>query len=270
MASARYQLPQHPTLSGPHTKEELYVLVERGSLGRGEIVTDRITGRAHKVGELIGGMRPPKAQETSVRIDRPSYQEFSGDAPWEDPTASEDDEDYAESDDTEEEAEEEDDGEDYMIDSATGISDTTLCYHGHPSWLSFVRPMLLSLVLVGGAIASLPLGAKYFIIGIALASLVFCCVIIARQHRDYFVSGERVEMEWGIVGRSSKEVRIVDIRSMDVHEKGLLGLLGVGTLDFSSSGTDGVEVQFRHVRRPHRIKELVRQLQRRAEAGGGE
>lgn len=266
MASARYQLPQHPTLSGPHTKEELYVLVERGSLGRGEIVTDRITGRAHKVGELIGGMRPPKAQEGSVRIDRPSYQEFSGDAPWEDPSANADDADDEDDDEADEEAE--DDGDDdYLIDSATGISDTTLCYHGHPSWLSFVRPMLLSLLLVGGAIACLPLGGKYFIIGVALASLVLCCVIISRQHRDYFVSGERVEVEWGIVGRSSKEVRIVDIRSMDVHEKGLLGLLGVGTLDFSSSGTDGVEVQFRHVRRPHRIKELVRQLQRRA---GGE
>ena len=269
MASARYQLPQHPTLSGPHTKEELYVLVERGSLGRGEIVTDRITGRAHKVGELIGGMRPPKAQETNVRIDRPSYQEFAGVTPWEDPgldpgqTLS-----LGEESDDEEEVDGANDEGDYLIDSATGISDDTLCYHGHPSWLSFTRPMLFSLLLVGGAIASLPFGAKYFIIGVALASFVFCCLIISRQHRDYFVSGERVEVEWGIVGRSSKEVRIVDIRSMDVHEKGLLGLLGVGTLDFSSSGTDGVEVQFRHVRRPHRIKELVRQLQRRAEGGG--
>jgi len=33
MPTARYQLPQHPTLSGPHTKQELYVLVERGSWG---------------------------------------------------------------------------------------------------------------------------------------------------------------------------------------------------------------------------------------------
>ena len=265
MASARYQLPQHPTLSGLHTKEELYVLVERGSLGRGEIVTDRITGRAHKIGELIGGMRPPKVQETSVRIDRPAYQEFSGETPWEEPPA--DDEEDVNAADAGPEDDEEDDG-DYLIDSATGISDDTLCFHGHPSWLSFVRPMFLTLLLVGGAIACLPLGAKYFIIGTALASFVFCCMIISRQHRDYFVSGERVEVEWGIIGRNSKEVRIVDIRSMDVHQKGLLGLLGVGTLDFSSSGTDGIEVQFRHVRRPHRIKELVRQLQRRAEGGG--
>ena len=269
MASARYQLPQHPTLSGPHTKEELYVLVERGSLGRGEIVTDRITGRAHKVGELIGGMRPPKAQETSVRIDRPSYQEFSGDTPWEDPKSlsAADDITLPVTSTADDEDEDADDDSEYLIDSATGISDATICYRGHPSWLSFVKPMLLCLVFVGAAIACLPLGGKYFIIGVALASFVLCCVIIARQHRDYFVSGERVEVEWGIIGRSSKEVRIVDIRSMDVHEKGLLGLLGVGTLDFSSSGTDGIEVQFRNVRRPHRIKELVRQLQKRAEGG---
>jgi len=93
--------------------------------------------------------------------------------------------------------------------------------------------------------------------------LTFCCTIIARQHRDYYVSGERVEAEWGIIGRSSEEVRIVDIRSMDVHEKGLLGFLGIGSLDVSSAGSEGVEVQFRHVRKPHRIKELIRQLQAR-------
>jgi hypothetical protein len=264
MASARYQLPQHPTLGGPHTKEELYVLVERGSLGRGEIVTDRISGRSHKIGELIGGMRPPRTQENSVRIERPAYQEFSGDTPWE----MEGEAQAPQDNDEEAELEEDEGEEDYIIDSSTGVDEDTLCYHGHPSWLSFTKPLLLCLVLVGGATAAMPLGGKYFVIGLALASFTLCCTIIARQHRDYYVSGERVEVEWGIIGRNSKEVRIVDIRSMDVHQKGLLGFLGVGTLDFSSSGTDGVEVQFKNVRRAHKVKELVRQLQRRAESGG--
>jgi hypothetical protein len=255
MPTARYQLPQHPTLSGPHTKQELYVLVERGSLGRGEIVLDRLSGRSHKVGELIGGMRPPRQEETSMRIERPSYQEISGDTPWEGAVESEEAEE-------EEETDEEfsDEIEEEEIDD---LADTYIHYHGHPSWLAFAKPLLLSLLLLGCAIAAIQFGGKYFIIGLALSSLTFCCTIIARQHRDYYVSGERVEAEWGIIGRSSKEVRIVDIRSMDVHEKGLLGFLGIGSLDVSSAGSEGVEVQFRHVRKPHRIKELIRQLQAR-------
>lgn len=260
MASARYQLPQHPTLSGPHTKEELYVLVERGSIGRGEIVTDRINGRSHKVGELIGGMRPPKGLDSATRSERPAYQEFSGDTPWEVDSSADSDEEH--------EVVMEDEGEDdFLIESATGIGDETLCYHGHPSWFSFGKPLVLCILLLAGATAAMPLGGKYFVIGLALASLTLCCTIIARQNRDYYVSGERVEVEWGIIGRSSKEVRIADIRSIDVHQKGALGWIGVGTLSFSSAGTDSVEVEFKNVRKAHKIKELVRQLQGRLQDG---
>lgn len=254
MPTARYQLPLHPTLSGPHTKQELYVLVERGSLGRGEIVLDRISGRSHKVGELIGGMRPPRQEEATMRLERPSYQEISGDTPWEGAIEPEEVEQEETDDEFSDEIEEEE------IDD---LADTYIHYHGHPSWLAFTKPLLLSLLLLGCAIGAIQFGGKYFIIGLALSSFTFCCTIIARQHRDYYVSGERVEVEWGIIGRSSKEVRIVDIRSMDVHEKGLLGFLGIGNLDVSSAGSEGVEVQFRHVRKPHRIKELIRQLQAR-------
>jgi hypothetical protein len=258
MSTARYQLPLHPTLSGPHTKQELYLLAERGSLGRGEIVLDRISGRSHKVGELIGGMRPPREEESAMRLERPSYQEISGDTPWElgQELGAEPFGDELEAD-VEEEL-----GDEEEIDD---LADTYIHYHGHPSWLSFTKPLLLSLLLLGCAIAAIQFGGKYFIIGLALSSLIFCCTIIARQHRDYYVSGERVEAEWGIIGRSSKEVRIVDIRSMDVHESGLLGFLGIGSLDVSSAGSEGVEVQFRYVRKPHRIKELIRQLQSRLE-----
>ncbi len=254
MASARYQLPQHPTLSGPHTKEELYVLVERGSLGRGEIVTDRLTGRSHKVGELIGGMRPPRSPEPLARMERPAYQEFSGDAPWEDPMASSG-EVGASLDLT---SEDEDDDEDMEPPD-----NAALCYHGHPSWLSYGKPMLLCLLLIGGAIACMPLSAKYFIIGVVLASFAFCCVIIARQQRDYFVSNAAVELEWGLVGRRCQELPLEEIRDIDVHKSGMLGLLGVGTVVFSAADPEEDALQFEHVRNPHRLMELVLQLQRR-------
>lgn len=259
MASARYQLPQHPTLAGPHTKDELYLLVERGSIPRGEIVLDRVTGRSHKVGELIDGMKPPRTPESQLRMERPAYQEFSGDTPWEPTTLHEvKDADAEEDDDIDPE------NDDFMLDDATGVPDDEIVYHGHPSWLSLGKPLLLCLLLLGGSVALIPYGMKYFALGLGVTSLTFCCVLFHRQNRDYFISGERVEIEWGIVARNSREVRIVDIRSVDIRQNGLLGMLGVGTIDFSSDGNNEGEVRFVNIYRPHRIKELVRQLQRRA------
>jgi membrane protein YdbS with pleckstrin-like domain len=266
MASARYLLPQHPTLSGPHTKEELYVLVERGSLARGEIVMDRVTKRSHKVGELIGGMPPPRLHEPGGRLDRPAYQEFAGDTPWEAPRSKEaDPAPEAESEDGEDEDEEPAIDEEPLDEELEGEE---IHFRGHPSWFSVLPALLLVLVLLAASVMSIPFGGKYFLLGLALASLTFCCAVMTRQLNEYYVTTERVEMDWGLIGRSSKEIRIVDIRAIDVRQGGFIGFFGVGTVDFSSSGSAAVEVQFKNVRRPHRIKELVRQLQRRAGAGG--
>ncbi len=266
MASARYLLPQHPTLSGPHTKEELYLLVERGSLARGEIVMDRVTKRSHKVGELIDGMPPPRSLEQAARMDRPAYQEFAGDTPWETPplrkpTAPEAEDEAAALEEglTEEELE-------MLEEEEDELAGEEVHFRGHPSWLSFVWAVLLALVLLAAAVMSIPMGGKYFLLGLALASLTFCSAVMTRQLHEYYVSTERVEMDWGLIGRSSKEIRIVDIKAIDVRQGGFLGFVGVGTVDFSSSGSGTVDVQFKNVRRPHRIKELVRQLQRRAGA----
>ena len=51
------------------------------------------------------------------------------------------------------------------------------------------------------------------------------------------------------------------IRAIDVTQSGLLALLGVGTVDFSSAGGVNVEVQFKNIRAPHKIKKIVRELQ---------
>jgi len=96
----------------------------------------------------------------------------------------------------------------------------------------------------------------------ACASATVTCIAIARFSKDYLITEDRVEVLWGIIGRSSKEVRIRDIRSIDVTERWITGLLGIGTLDFSSAANAGIEVAFKNVRSAHKIKELVRQLQR--------
>ena len=71
---------------------------------------------------------------------------------------------------------------------------------------------------------------------------------------------KRQELIWGIIAKSSNEVLIEDIRIINVRQKGLSGLLGIGTIEFSCAG-DSIDVMFSDVWKAQRIKTLVRELQ---------
>ena len=242
--SARYTLQQHPAFSDPLTKEDLYTLVARGSLARGEMCLDEDTGLTHTVGELVSGMRRP----SQPRLDRPAYREISPDA-----DGYEEEEIIEE---VEEEDAEEDDDNDYTP------SGEVILHHAHPSWLGYTKALFLCILLViaGGLLFVIQL--EYAVIALLCASSTFIAIGISRYSHDYIVTRERVELIWGIIGRSSKEARICDIRSIDVYESGLKGLLGLGTIDFSTAANAGIEVQFKDMRQAHEVKDLVRKLQR--------
>ena len=242
----RYRIHNHPSFETLLTKEDLYLLVACGSVARGEICTDTRTGNSHKVGELIGGMTPPRSGDANLRIQRPSFQEIRADGPADD--------------ESEEESLLEDEEE--IDDADYTASGERIYYHGHPSWWAFAKALFLFTLLGIAAGLSSAFGPTYLLIGLALALVTLVSVAIFRFSCDFWVTDERVEMVWGIFGRSSKEVRICDIRSIDVHEKGLTGIIGLGSVDFSSSANSGVEVQFKNIRRAHELKELVRSLQK--------
>ena len=64
-----------------------------------------------------------------------------------------------------------------------------------------------------------------------------------------------------MIGRSTKEVRIADIRAIDVEQGGWNAVVGIGNVKFDSAAGPNVEVEFTHVRRPHGLKQAVRELQ---------
>lgn len=252
--SARYTLQQHPAFSAPLSKEDLYTLVSRGSLARGEMCMDEATGHMHTVGELVSGMRRPNASSGQSRITRPAYREISPDT--EIPEELE-----AEAEEEEEEIEEaapveEEDDFDY---SASG---ELILHHSHPSWLGYTKALFLCLLLTVAAGLLFVIQLEYAIIALLCASSTLIAVAISRFSHDYIVTRERVELIWGIIGRNSKEARICDIRSIDVYESGIKGMLGLGTIDFSTAANAGIEVQFKDLKRAHLVKDLVRKLQR--------
>ena len=245
--SARYTLQNHPAFGDPLSKEDLYTLVARGSIARGEMCVDEDTGCSHTVGELVSGMRPV----THSRLNRPAYREISPDHDIPDA-------------DQEEEIEEEVEVEEPKKEPKYRYtpSGEVILRHGHPSWLGYTKALFLVLLLLIAAGLLMPIQLEYAIIALLCATSTLIIISIARYSHDYIVTHERVELIWGIIGRSSKEARICDIRSIDVYESGLKGLLGLGTIDFSTAANAGIEVQFKDMRQAHEVKDLVRKLQK--------
>lgn len=260
--SARYILQQHPAFSDPLTREDLYTLVARGSLARGEMCVDEVTGFTHTVGELVSGMRPPSASSGQPRITRPAYREISPDTEIPDEIVAEEEEEEDDAEEEEEAVEEE--AAPKKSGSSRGFSPSgeVILHHAHPSWLGYTKALILCLLLAIAGSLLLLVQLEYGIIALLCTSSLLIAIGIARYSHDYIVTRERVELIWGIIGKSSKEARICDIRSIDVYESGIKGLLGLGTIDFSTAANAGIEVQFKDLRRAHEVKDLVRKLQR--------
>ncbi len=74
--------------------------------------------------------------------------------------------------------------------------------------------------------------------------LVLCLLSLHRYASLYLITDRRVELVNGLIAKSSREIRIQDIRAINVSRQGILGLFGIGTVEFASAGSDGVEVAF--------------------------
>lgn len=265
--SARYTLQNHPAFDEPLSKEDLYTLVARGSLARGEMCINEDTGLSHTVGELVAGMRRGNPQS---RLDRPAYREISPDLDhYEEAPVTPGPELEEEEEEEEDENETDDTAGDVEADMPAKKrscsytpSGEEIIHHAHPSWLGYTKALFLVLLLLVAAALLFTIQLEYAIIAALCASSTLIAVGIARYSHDYIVTRDRVELIWGIIGRSSKEARICDIRSIDVYESGLKGLLGLGTIDFSTAANAGIEVQFKDMRQAHLVKDLVRQLQK--------
>lgn len=133
-------------------------------------------------------------------------------------------------------------------------------YHGHRSIVTFP---LAFLGLIGGIIGAVwlyPTAPAFTIAGIMIAVLSLAYLSLMRYTREYFITEKRIELVTGLVARSSKEVRINDIRAVNISCNGLAGMIGVGTVDFFTIG-DSPEVSFSNAWAAKEIKSLVRKLQ---------
>jgi len=98
--------------------------------------------------------------------------------------------------------------------------------------------------------------------GIALvALLIIGSIALDRRLRRYTITTVRVSVEYGVLDKRSNEIRVQDIRSINLYCSGISGMFGIGRLEFSSAAADDAEVIFWKVAGAEKIRDLVRSLQ---------
>jgi membrane protein YdbS with pleckstrin-like domain len=133
-------------------------------------------------------------------------------------------------------------------------------WSGSPTWWKWAS--LLGLILV---MCLIPVGvyifiADYFMYSLAtllVAVLIFIYIYLARSSTKYSVTNKRVSVESGIFNKTSRELRIQDIRSIAAH----INFLGYGNIEFSSAASDEVDVVFTAVSGAGAVRDLVKKLQ---------
>ena len=96
---------------------------------------------------------------------------------------------------------------------------------------------------------------------LALFITVVSVIAWKRASRWYEITPRRVVVQTGRFVRDSNEIRVQDIRSINVTKKGIGGLIGIGTIEFSSAAAEDAEVTFVGIAGADGVRDMVRKLQ---------
>jgi hypothetical protein len=250
--SRHFYILRHGEKEGPLTEEEILDSLDLGDVAPDDDCIDCATGKVRRVGDvfqIVGGICSLPDSEPD-RVSTPPQQLPA--APASPPISTNGQPRAREPEPAQQKPKQ-----------------RTLLYFGHPSLLTYWRSFTLGIAIAAGGYY----GSSYTgYVGLAawlLTSLILIYILIHRSSQDYFVTPLRVEVVDGIFSKNSKEVRIEDIRAINVKTRGVIGLMGVGTVEFASAGGEAIDVAFVNVGRAHKVKKLVRRVQDQAQHGRG-
>jgi uncharacterized membrane protein YdbT with pleckstrin-like domain len=134
-------------------------------------------------------------------------------------------------------------------------------YAGRPSWralMSFyvggIGLAVLVLVILGLLAGEWALAAA---IAAALAVLTLLVGYFRRVSTKYLITNQRLRISRGIVRRHVQETRLERVQNVNYQQSVLDRMLGVGTVDFDTAGTDDSEFRFEWVDGPEEVVRAV-------------
>ena len=134
-------------------------------------------------------------------------------------------------------------------------------YAGRPSWralMSFyaggIGLAVLVLLILGLLAGEWALAAA---IAAALAVLTLLIGYLRRVSTKYLITTQRLRISRGIVRRHVQETRLERVQNVNYQQSVVDRVLGVGTVDFDTAGTDDSEFRFEWVDGPEQVVRAV-------------
>jgi uncharacterized membrane protein YdbT with pleckstrin-like domain len=124
----------------------------------------------------------------------------------------------------------------------------------HPHWITFVRSLILPIVLVALVVVSdfaflgptglnAPDFAKILtLIVVALAILWLVVVWIRWQSTTYTLTDQRIKIESGVFGRQEKVIPIDRVQDCTTRQSVFGRILGYGRVEVDAAGAQGAEI----------------------------
>ncbi len=229
MSNVYYILNPDGTRAGPYAEEEVLDLLESGAMQPDEQCLHEESGRICPAGTMFHVINP--APEPASTPDPVPWQP----APF--PDGAE------------------------KSAAAPDKPRTRLLYRGSPCVLTYWRSVFFAAAVI---ITGYELRTKMpglFAAGLLVGPLILLRAVLHRLRTLYLITSTRVEVIEGLLSRSSRELRVADIRAINVTRTGLNGLLGIGSIAFSSAAGAQDDVVFLRVFGATGLKNLVRRLQ---------
>jgi uncharacterized membrane protein YdbT with pleckstrin-like domain len=143
-------------------------------------------------------------------------------------------------------------------------------YEGRPSWRA-----LMSFYAIGIGVAALVLVVVGLLadswgtaiaIAAVIAGLTLVVGYLRRIGTKYLITTQRLRISRGLVRKAVQETRLERVQNVNYQQGVLDRVLGVGSVDFDTAGTDDSEFRFEWVNHP---EEVVRAVDRAVEEARG-
>jgi uncharacterized membrane protein YdbT with pleckstrin-like domain len=103
-------------------------------------------------------------------------------------------------------------------------------------------------------------GLLIFAHGYRLGIIIILWALLDKKSKIFTITNKRTKSKKGILARTTREVALKDIRSINLKQSIIERLCNLGTIEIGSAGTAGIEVSFNGISQAPKIKNMITEL----------
>jgi uncharacterized membrane protein YdbT with pleckstrin-like domain len=143
-------------------------------------------------------------------------------------------------------------------------------YEGRPSWRALMSFYAIGIGVAAVVLVVVGLLADSWGTAVAIAAVIAGLTLVVGYLRrigtKYLITTQRLRISRGLVRKAVQETRLERVQNVNYQQGVLDRMLGVGSVDFDTAGTDDSEFRFEWVNHP---EEVVRAVDRAVEEARG-